>query len=134
MTIQVILDPKTPNQYAIQIGEHTQTVEMSTEGDGAVFGATPHDLYDAALGACTALTVRWYATHRHIAVDRIEVSVDRDATQERAGLYRLSVASAVTGALTTAQREELLRVMRQCPVHRLMTDVATEISTRLDIS
>lgn len=134
MTIQVILDSQTPNRYAIKIGEHTQTVEMSTPGDGTAFGATPHDLYDAALAACTALTVRWYATHKHIAVEGIEVSVDRDATQERAGLYRLSVASAVTGALITAQREELLRVMRQCPVHRLMTDVATEISTRLDIS
>ena len=134
MTTQVILDPQTPNRYAIKIGEHTLAVEMRAQGDGAVFGATPHDLYDAALGACTALTVRWYATHSHIAVDRIEVSVDRDATQERTGLYRLSVASVVTGALSTAQREELLRVMRQCPVHRLMTDVATEISTRLDIS
>src|ERR1700680_1508440 len=36
-----------------------------------------------------------------------------------------------TGDLSTAQREEILRVARQCPIHKLMTEVTTEISTIL---
>jgi putative redox protein len=64
-------------------------------------------------------------------VEAIEVSVERDASQERAGIYRLSAALTLTGELSVAQREELFRVAKKCPVHKLMTEVATEISTTL---
>ena len=114
----------------IHTGESTLTIDMSSEGDGKASGPTPHDLYDAAPGVCMAMTVLWYSTHKHIAVEGIEVSVDRDAAQERAGIYRLSTTLAVTGELNAAQRDELFRVVQKCPVHRLMTEVTTEISTR----
>ena len=94
-------------------------------------GRSPHDLYDAALGACTAMTVLWYAKRKSIPVQDIKVSVDRDATQERSGSYRLSVVIALTGDLSTDQRQELLRIAEKCPIHKLMTDVTTEIATTL---
>jgi putative redox protein len=75
--------------------------------------------------------VLWYARHKNIPVVDIEVSVGRDASREHAGIYRLSTELTLTGALSTAQREELLRVARKCPIHKLMTDVTTEISTVL---
>jgi len=68
--------------------------------------------------------------HKDIPVEGIEVSVERDASQERAGIYRLSAALSLTGDLSAAQREELLRVAQKCPIHKLMTEVTTEISTR----
>jgi len=37
----------------------------------------------------------------------------------------------LTGNLDAAQREELLQVAQKCPVHKLMTQVTTEISTSL---
>jgi putative redox protein len=61
----------------------------------------------------------------------LSISVDRDANQERVGVYRLGTALAVTGELNTAQRQEILRVARHCPIHKLMTEVTTEISTIL---
>ena len=64
-------------------------------------------------------------------MEGIEVSVDRDATQERAGIYRLSTEMTLTGPLSAAQREALLSVATKCPVHKLMTGVTTEISTVL---
>jgi putative redox protein len=131
VTIRVVLNAQTPTRYEIHVGEQSIAVERSATGDGEASGPTPHDLYDAALAACTALTVRWYATHKHIALQSIEVSVARDASQERAGTYRLGTTLGVTGDLKAAQREELLRVVQQCPVHRLMTEVRTEISTAL---
>lgn len=39
--------------------------------------------------------------------------------------------AALGGPLSAAQREELLAVAGKCPVHRLMTQVTTEISTAL---
>ena len=36
-----------------------------------------------------------------------------------------------TGSLTEAQRQELLNVAAKCPVHKLMTQVTTEVVTEL---
>ena len=57
--------------------------------------------------------------------------MDRDASQERAGIYRLSVVLALTGALSAEQRQDLLRTAEKCPIHKLMTEVTTEIATTL---
>ena len=103
--------------------------------DGAdeiqVKGPGPHDIYDASLGACKALTVLVYAQHKGIPVEEIEVTVERDASEERKGTYRLDTSLRITGNLSEAQRADLLRVAGRCPVHRLMTEVRTEIQTRL---
>jgi putative redox protein len=57
--------------------------------------------------------------------------VERDATLERAGIYRLSTLLTLTGDLSTAQREELFRAAQKCPIHKLMTEVTTEISATM---
>jgi putative redox protein len=131
VTIRVVRDQRAPMRHEIHIGANTLTTDVNTVEGGEGSGPNPHDLYDSALGACIALTVLWYSKHKRIPVEGIEVSVDRDASQERTGIYRLSTALAVSGDLSAAQREELLRVARQCPVHRLMTEVTTEIATVL---
>ena len=61
----------------------------------------------------------------------IEVTVERDDSQERKGVYRLRATLALTGPLTEAQRQELLAVAGRCPVHKLMTEVTTEVQTVL---
>ena len=131
MTIRVVRDQKSPMRHEIHIGRNSLTTDLGVEEGVEGLGPNPHDLYDAALGACKALTVLWYAKHKGIPVQGIEVSVERDASQERAGIYRLSAALSLTGNLNAAQREELLRVAQKCPIHKLMTEVRTEISTTL---
>ena len=98
---------------------------------GEDLGPTPHDVYDSALGACKALTTLWYARRKLIPVEDIRVTVERDDSEERRGVYRLRVTLDVTGALTDAQRQELLTVAGKCPVHKLMTQVTTEVVTEL---
>lgn len=131
MTVRVVRDQTAPMRHEIHVGRITIAADESVEEGGEGSGLSPHDLYDAALGACKALTVLWYAKHKGIAVEGIEVSVERDASQERAGLYRLSTTLALSGNLSAGQREQLLQVAQKCPVHKLMTQVTTEISTSL---
>src|SRR2546429_940289 len=76
-------------RHEIHIGRNSLTTDLGVEEGGEGLGPSPHDLYDAALGACKALTVLWYAKHKGIPVQGIEVSVERDASQERDGIYRL---------------------------------------------
>jgi putative redox protein len=131
VTIRVVRDQGAPMRHDIHIGRNSLASDLSVEDGGEGSGPNPHDLYDAALGACTALIVLWYAKHKKIAVEGIEVSVERDASQERAGIYRLSAALKLTGNLSAGQREELLRAAQKCPIHKLMTEVTTEISATL---
>ena len=131
MTISIIHDKSGAMRHHIHIGDHVITVDESKLSGGDDSGPNPHDLYDAALGACKALTVLWYANRKNIPVEDIRVDVDRDSSQERAGIYRLDTKLTVGGDLTDAQRQELLTVAGKCPVHKLMTAVTTEISTSL---
>jgi putative redox protein len=131
MTIRVVRDQLALMRHEIHIGQHSLASDLSVEEGGGGSAPNPHDLYDAALGACTALTVLWYAKRKNIPLEGIEVSVDRDASQERAGVYRLSAALTLTGELGATQREELLRAAQKCPIHKLMTEVTTEISVTL---
>lgn len=131
MTIRVVRDQTAPMRHEIHIGRNSLATDGSVEEGGEGSGPSPHDLYDAALGACKALTVLWYAKRKGIPVEGIEVSVERDAGRERSGIYHLSAQLSLTGNLTASQREDLLRVAQKCPVHKLMTEVKTEISTSL---
>lgn len=131
MTVRVVRDQQAAMRHVIHVGAHSFPTDLGAAEGGEGSGPTPHDLYDAALGACTALTVLWHAQHKQIPVIGIEVSVERDASQERAGLYRLRAVLRLTGELSEAHRAELLRVAEKCPVHKLMSQVTTEISTVL---
>jgi putative redox protein len=131
MTIRVVRDQTAPMRHEIHNGRNSLVTDVSPEQGGEGSGPSPHDLYDAALGACKALTVLLYAKRKNIPVEGIEVTVERDASQERSGIYRLSTELSLTGNLTASQREELLRIAQKCPIHKLMTEVKTEISTSL---
>jgi putative redox protein len=133
MTIQVVRDRRSLMRHDIYVGRHNLATDLSVEDGGDASAPTPHDLYDAALGACMALTVLKYAKHKKMEIEDIIVSVERDAAQERAGIYRLTAALILTGDLTPEQRQELLRVADKCPIHKLMTDVTTEITTTLSV-
>lgn len=131
MTITVRRDDVSGTRHTVRIRAHEIPVDMAVADGGADAGPQPHDLYDASLGACKALTVLVYARRKGIPVEEIEVVVDRDDSEERKGTYRLGTSLRVTGNLSEAQRQELLRVAGKCPVHKLMTEVKTEIETRL---
>jgi len=131
MTIQVVRDRTHKMKHSVHVRQHTFTIDEPAANGGEDLGVTAHELYDSALGACKAMTVLWYAQRKQIPLDDIEVTVERDDSEERKGVYRLRVTLALTGALSDAQRQELLTVAGKCPVHKLMTQATTEVSTEL---
>lgn len=131
MSITVRRDGSTGTRHILKVRAHEIAVDASPDAGGQDAGPTPHDLYDSALAACKALTVLVYAQHKGIPVEGIEVVVNRDDSEERKGVYRLDSTLHVTGPLSDEQRAALLRVAGRCPLHRLMTEVRTEIETRL---
>jgi putative redox protein len=131
MTITITRDRSRKMKHTVRVRDHTFAIDEPPANGGEDAGPTPHDLYDSALGACKAMTVLWYANRKQIPVEDIGVSVERDDSQERQGTYRLKVTLALSGPLSEAQRQELLTVAGKCPVHKLMTQATTEVTTAL---
>ena len=131
MTIRVVRDRAHQMKHVVHVRQHELAVDEPPANGGEDLGVTPHEVYDSALGACKALTVLWYARRKEIPVDDIRVTVERDDSEERRGTYRLRTTLHITGALSDAQRQELLTVAGKCPVHKLMTQATTEVVTEL---
>ncbi|KQW93244.1 osmotically inducible protein OsmC [Massilia sp. Root418] len=131
MSIKVIRDQSLPMRHIAHVRNHIMSVDGTVEEGGSDAGPSPHDLYDAAISACKALTVVWYARRKGYPLENVEVTTERDDSEERKGVYRLSATVHLTGDLSETQRAELLSAAQKCPVHKLMTAVTTEISTVL---
>lgn len=131
MAIEVVRDTAHRMKHVVHVRQHAFTVDEPEANGGEDLGPTPHDVYDSALGACKALTVLWYARRKQIPLEDVRASVERDDSAERTGTYRLKVTLQLGGALSDAQRQELLTVAGKCPVHKLMASATHEIVTEL---
>ena len=132
MSIEIKRKSSSSIAQTITVRGHELTVDEDASSLGKAAYPTPHDLYDAALGACKALTVLWYARKKGIPVDDVQTVIERDGSGERTGVYKLAARMKISGALTDAQLAELLAVAKKCPVHKLMTAVTTEITTEME--
>jgi len=118
--------------HRIDIGPHQLHCDMPTDqGSSQAAAPDPHDLFDAALGACKALTLALYAQQKGLPLEHVDVAVQRDSQQERQGVYRLAVSLTLHGPLDEAQRQTLLRIADKCPIHKLMTQADIQIDTHL---
>lgn len=131
MPVELTRDKSHDLAQTMTIGRHTLTADATLQEGGDDAGPSPHDLYDAALGACKAITVMWYARKKGIPVDDVNSVVTRDDSAERAGVYKLTATLQIRGALSDAQLQELEAVAKKCPVHKLMATVTTEIDTQV---
>jgi putative redox protein len=131
VTLAIVRDQMAPMRHHVRVGSNSFSVDLGVAEGGEGSGPNPHDLYDAALGACEAMTMLWYAKRKGIPVEDIQVSVERNNSEEKTGTYRLETQLKLGGNLSDAQRQELLSVASRCPIHKLMTSVQTIIETSL---
>lgn len=93
-------------------------------------GMTPYELLLAALGACTAMTLRLYAERK--GWDLQDVSVELSHEKSHAKDCERCVTSEgkldvvyrkveITGDLDEEQRARLMEIADRCPVHRTLT-------------
>lgn len=116
----------------LHMGDHQLTTDVSIAEGGEDLGPSPHDLYDAALASCKALTVMWFARKKNIPVTHIDTRIERDDSEERQGTYRLSTHLIIHGDINDEEFHQLSVVAEKCPIHKLMTSVTTEITTKVE--
>lgn len=105
-------------------------VDEPIRAGGLASGPNPYDLMSAALGACTAMTVRLYARRKGIPLERVQVSVRHHrASLEARDLFDRTIS--LEGLLSEADRTRLLAIAERCPVHRTLergADIQTTLS------
>lgn len=114
----------------ITAGAHTLIADEPNDAGGANEGPSPYELLLAALGACTAMTLKMYVERKKLPVTDVEVLLTFDrihindcescVKEERLNeqeVQHISRLIYVTGDVTEEQKERLLYIAGRCPVH-----------------
>ncbi len=117
-------------QQEISVGSHRHIADEPADVGGLGSGPGPYDLLLAALGACTAMTLRIYAEHKKLALDHVTVRLTQkkihaadceDCETKEGKIDRIERAITLRGDLDDNQRARLLEIADKCPVHRTLT-------------
>lgn len=132
MTLHLHSKTDAKTAQIIESNLHQLISDISVAEGGDDLGPSPHDLYDAALASCKALTLMWYANKKGIKITNIDTRIERDDSQERQGNYKLQARLVLSGDFSDDEFHQLTAVAEKCPVHKLMTTVTTEIITKVE--
>lgn len=119
---------------------HCFMADEPASNGGRDTGPDPYELLLSGLGACTSMTVRMYAKHKKLPLDRISVKLrhekihaeDCEDCETREGkIDHIERELAFEGEqLTSEQRHRLLEIANKCPVHRTLKseiDITTSL-------
>jgi putative redox protein len=113
----------------ITAGRHRLRADEPTSLGGEDTGPGPYELLLAALGACTAMTLRMYADQKKWPLERVRVDLKHDkihaadcaTCDTREGrVDRIERVLQIEGALDATQRARLVEIADKCPVHRTL--------------
>lgn len=112
----------------INTGRHELLSGVSESLGGQDEGPDPHEILQAALAACTVITVQMYADRKQWPLRSTDVQVE--ITAENKEGTRIHRQISFVGDLTEEQRQRLLTIANKCPIHRLLSG-PVEIQTDL---
>ncbi|WP_299520245.1 bifunctional alpha/beta hydrolase/OsmC family protein [Winogradskyella sp.] len=112
---------------SIQTKNHTFIADEPIDIGGSDFGPSPYEYLNAALAACTVMTLKMYAerkqwdlrevfvyiSHSRKHSDDLQIDVDKPKY-----LDHISKKLKFVGNLDAAQKEKLKEIASRCPVHR----------------
>ena len=114
----------------VRAGRHVLAADEPVAVGGDDAGPGPYDYLLAALGACTAMTLRLYAERKGIAAERFSVRLshrrvhaadcaDCESTEGNVGEITRDIS--IAGDLSDEVRARLMEIADKCPVHATLT-------------
>jgi len=110
-------------------GRHAMRADEPVSHGGTDTGPSPYDLLLAGLGACKSMTMRMYAEHKGIALDRARVTLTHhklhaedcaDCETATGMVDEIDIAIELEGDLDEATRQRVAEIADRCPVHRTL--------------
>lgn len=114
----------------IRTGKHVLVADEPVPLGGEDLGPAPYQYLKAALGSCTAMTIRMYAERKKWVIHDVVVILrhTRDANKE--SVFERDIK--LVGELSDEQRERLLDIADRCPVHKTLSHGVTILSKLVD--
>jgi len=113
----------------IMAGKHGLIADGSEKLGGNDFGPSPYELLNAALGACTAMTLQMYARRKKWDLQEVRVHLDYSRSykedceacpETERRLENFNKCIELIGDLDETQKKRLLEIADRCPVHRTL--------------
>lgn len=111
---------------AIQAGKHQLLADEPVPLGGHDEGPAPYQYLKAALGACTAMTIKMYAERKKWPVENVIVSLKHSRDANKESVFERDIQ--LIGNLDSEQRARLLEIADRCPVHKTLSQGATILS------
>lgn len=100
---------------------HVVTADEPVGLDGMDTGADPIELLMTSLGACTAMTMRMYASRRRAEVGKITVVVEHEMAARSGRNAELFLKTVYfEPGIDASLAERLLQIAERCPVHQIL--------------
>jgi putative redox protein len=128
--VRVKLNLEEGFRSRITAGRHTLIADEPESAGGTDEGPSPYSLLLAALGACTAMTLKLYIEHKKLPITDVEVlltfdriyiddceSCSQSGHEKDEKVQHISRLIYVTGEVTEEQKQRLLYIAGRCPVH-----------------
>lgn len=125
----------------ISVGPHLFHADEPPSVGGKNTGPTPYQLLSAGLGACTTMTLRLYAGHKKIPLERVSVDVRHNKTHAEdcescetveGKIDTFEREITLEGDLDAETRQRLLEIADKCPVHRTLHSEVQVVTTLKD--
>jgi putative redox protein len=128
-----------PFEQVLLNGRHALRADEPAAVGGGDAGPSPYELLLMALGSCTSMTINMYAARKKWTVDQVVVRLRHERVyaddcvnceDPKSKIDRIWCSIQLAGALDEAQRNRLIEISKQCPVHRTLTnkiDIRTEL-------
>ena len=108
---------------------HHWNADEPVQFGGKNSGPDPYEHLLAALGACTAMTIRMYATRKEIPLEHVEVSLLHErnylddagnAAEQNKNMEALIRKVQLLGPLSDSEKARLMEIADRCPVHKTL--------------
>ena len=128
-------------QNQVIAGTHQFLADEPVSVGGMDSGPGPYDLLLAALGACTAMTVRLYADRKQWPLKRTTVKLKHDriyaqdcaeCETKEGKIDHIDRVITFEGDLDAEQHQRLMEIADKCPVHRTLTSEIRILSRAAD--
>ncbi len=136
---QVVAHWNSDDNFTTQISNNRQaiTADEPVDAGGADLGFSPYELLNAALGACTVMTLKLYAERKnwplkevyvYLTHDKRHVDDCEDCSGKTSKIDHIKKRLVFVGELTEEQKSRLTEIAALCPVHKTLSG-ATKIET-----
>ena len=128
-------------QQEVFTDHHHWFADEPTNVGGQNSGPDPYEHLLAALGTCTAMTIRMYASHKKLPLEQVEVSLShqrnyindaKSSEDDSSKMEALIRKIQLTGPLSDEEKARLLQIADRCPVHKTLHNNPHVVTTLIE--